>query len=116
MTKHLFALALAVGLASAWPFPESAPSAQQAAPPAQQPATVPAAAARGGPPVQGAEPDIPLVAQFDRNKDKQLDYAERTAAREYLAAHPELRRPARGGRINRTGAPGAKLTPADVKS
>ena len=55
------------------------------------------------------------MAQFDRNADKQLDYTERTAAREYLAAHPELRRPVRGGRINRTGSAGAKLTPADVK-
>jgi hypothetical protein len=53
-------------------------------------AAVPAVAARsqttsggrGGPPVQGAEEDIPLVARFDRNADKMLDYAERTAARE----------------------------------
>jgi hypothetical protein len=70
---------------------------------------------RGGPPVQGAEPDIALVAQFDRNGDKRLDRAERVPAREYMLAHPELRRPARGGRITRTGAPGAKLTDADVK-
>jgi hypothetical protein len=67
------------------------------------------------PPVQGAEEDIPLVARFDRNRDKRLDYAERTAAREYLAEHPELRKPARGGRVNRTGSPGPKVTPADVK-
>ena len=71
---------------------------------------------RGGAPVQGAEEDIPLVARFDRNGDKILDHAERTAAREYLAAHPELRRPTRGGRINRTGAPGVKLSPRDVRT
>ena len=32
---------------------------------------------RGGPPVQGAEEDIPLVARFDRNSDKLLDHDER---------------------------------------
>ena len=36
---------------------------------------------RGGPPVQGAEEDIPLVARFDRNGDKILDRDERMAAR-----------------------------------
>jgi hypothetical protein len=76
----------------------------------------PAPAGRGGPPVQGADPDIPLVAAFDRNGNKRLEYAERTAARAYLAAHPELRKPARGGRINRTGTPGTKLTPSDVQT
>jgi hypothetical protein len=84
-------------------------------PPAQSPQTPPAGAGRGGPPVQGAEPDIPLVARFDRNGDKRLDRSERTAAREYLAAHPELRRPARGNRLNRTGSAGAKVSPSDVK-
>jgi hypothetical protein len=69
----------------------------------------------GGPPVQGAEEDIPLVARFDRNADKMLSYDERVAAREYLTAHPELRRPASGRRITRTGSPGVKLTEADVK-
>lgn len=72
---------------------------------------------RGGPPVQGAEEDIPLVARFDRNGDKRLDYEERLAAREYLAAHPELRQPARGrGRNTRTGSPGPALSPADVRT
>ena len=108
MNTRLSALALAVTIASTWPLGDFTSSAQQQPAPPAQPA------GRGGPPVQGAEADIPLVAQFDRNADKQLDYAERTAAREYLAAHPELRKPARGGRINRTGSPGAKLTPADV--
>src|SRR6185503_15372287 len=69
------------------------------------------------PPVQGAEPDIPVLARFDRNGDKRLDYAERTAAREYLSAHPELRRPVRvGARSTRAGTPGAKLSQKDVKT
>ena len=72
---------------------------------------------RGGAPVQGAEPDIPVLARFDRNSDKRLDYAERTAAREYLTAHPELRRPVRAGARNtRVGTPGEKLSPKDVKT
>jgi hypothetical protein len=88
--------------------------AQQASPPAtpQTPA-----AGRGGPPVQGAEGDTPLVATFDRNGDARLDYAERTAAREHLAAHPELRRPIRSAARNtRTGTPGPALSPKDVKT
>jgi hypothetical protein len=116
MTKFLPVVALVWGSAFAWCFPDSAPAAQQTAPQVPLSATPPTPGARGGVPVQGAEPDIPLVSQFDRNKDKQLDSAERTAAREYLAAHPELRKPARGGRINRAGTPGVKLTPANVKS
>ena len=92
--------------------------AQQQATPATQTPQAPAAppAGRGGPPVQGAEPDIALVAAFDRNGNKRLEYAERTAAREYLTAHPELRKPPRGARVNRTGTPGPKLAPADVKA
>jgi hypothetical protein len=74
------------------------------------------AGGRGGAPVGGAEPDIPLVARFDKDGNHRLDYAERTAAREYLAAHPEMRRPARGGRNARTGSPGPKLAPKDVMS
>ena len=66
--------------------------------------------------MQGAEPDIPLVAAFARNGTKRLESAERTAAREYLAAHPELRKPVRGGKVNRTGTPGAKLTTSDVQA
>ena len=91
-------------------------SVQQAPPVARQ--TQPAQqSGRGGAPVQGAEPDIPILARFDRNGDKRLDHAERTAAREYLTAHPELRRPVRvGARSTRVGTPGAKLTPKDVKT
>ena len=65
--------------------------------------------------MQGAEEDIPLVARFDRDGNKRLDYAERTAAREYLTAHPELRPPARvGARSSRTGTPGPRVTPKDA--
>lgn len=71
---------------------------------------------RGGPPVGGAEPDIPLVQRFDKDGNTRLDYGERTAAREYLALHPELRPPARGGRNTRVGTPGPKTSPKDVKS
>lgn len=34
-------------------------------------------------------PELKLVNQFDRNGDQQLDSPERTAARAYLAQHPE---------------------------
>ena len=77
----------------------------------------PAPAGRGGAPVQGAEPDIPVLARFDRDRDKRLDHAERAAARQYLTAHPELRRPVRvGARNTRVGTPGAKLSLKDVKT
>ena len=56
----------------------------QQAPPVTPQTQPPAQSGRGGAPVQGAEPDIPVLARFDRNGDKRLDYAERTAAREYL--------------------------------
>jgi hypothetical protein len=71
---------------------------------------------RASPPVQGAEEDIPLVARFDRNGDKRLDHAERAPAREYLAAHPELRRPVRGAKLAKTGTPGPALAPGDVRT
>ena len=74
-----------------------------------------ALASQGGTPSQGAEPDIPLVTRFDTNRDKRLDYTERTAAREYLTAHPELRRPVRGGRLTKVGTPGPAVSPKDVK-
>jgi hypothetical protein len=71
---------------------------------------------RGGPPIQGAEEDIPLVGRFDRNGDKILDREERAAARQYLAEHPELRAPARGRRLTTVGTAGPKVTEADVKA
>jgi len=73
------------------------------------------AAARRGPPVQGTEQDLELVARFDVDGNERLDYAERAMAREYLAAHPELRAPARRRRSTRTGSPGPALSPADVE-
>jgi hypothetical protein len=83
-------------------------------PPATQ--TQAAGRGRGGPPVQGAEPDIALVERFDADGSKRLEYAERTAAREYLIAHPELRRTVRPPSMTRRGTPGPKLLPKDVSS
>jgi hypothetical protein len=74
----------------------------------------PAGGRAGGPPVQGAEPDIALVDRFDRDGDRRLDRGERDTARAYLAANPELRRPSRGARLDRAGSPGPRLTPAEV--
>jgi hypothetical protein len=69
----------------------------------------------GGPPVQGAEEDIPLLARFDRNGNKVLERAERDSARAYLAAHPDLRSPPRGRRLTKTGTPGVRLSDHDVQ-
>ena len=67
-------------------------------------------------PVQGAEADIELVDRFDRNGDRRLDRSERQSAREYLIAHPELRRPVRTGqRSTQVGTPGQKLAPSEVQ-
>jgi hypothetical protein len=88
------------------PTPQQPPSAQ----------TLPAGRGRGGVPVQGAELDIPLVERFDKDGNKRLDYAERTAARAYLAAHPELRRTVRPPSLTLRGSPGRKLAPKDVQS
>src|SRR5687768_15701469 len=109
-TRHGAAIAAGLLLAGAIAMAQQAP-APPAPPVTQDPA---GGRGRGGPPVQGAEEDLPLVARFDRNGDKRLDRAERIAAREYLAAHPELRRPAGRARITRTGSPGPALSPKDV--
>jgi hypothetical protein len=69
----------------------------------------------GGPPVQGAEEDIPLIRRFDRNGNKVLEREERDSARAYLVAHPELRTPPRGRRLTKVGTPGPRLTERDVK-
>jgi hypothetical protein len=107
--RHVVAIAAGLLLAG------SIPLAQQPAPPTATATQDPTAGrGRSGPPVQGAEEDLPLVAMFDRNADKRLDHAERTAAREYLSAHPEVRRPLPRPRITRTGTPGAALKAADV--
>lgn len=70
----------------------------------------------GGPPVQGAEEDIPLVGRFDRNGNKILERAERDSARAYLAAHPELRTPPRGRRLTKVGTPGPRVTEQEFKT
>jgi len=110
--RSVATLAIAASLTGAVLLTSGLSLAQEAAPPPTP--QRPAGGGSGGPPVQGAEEDIPLVARFDQDGDNLLDYIERTAAREYLAAHPELRRPARGRRSTRTGTPGARLSPGDV--
>jgi hypothetical protein len=107
-TTLVLTAAFAVGLGG---------SASQQTPSTTQLAQAQAPAGRGGAPVQGAEPDIPVRARFDRNDDKRLDRSERTAAREYLTAHPELRRPVRvGARSTQVGAAGPRLSPKDVRT
>jgi hypothetical protein len=88
-------------------------TSKQALPPQTQ---APPPSGRGGVPVQGAEPDLALVAKFDRNGDKRLDRVERDAAREFLTANPDLRRPTRGSRLPRAGSPGPALSPKDVRA
>jgi hypothetical protein len=90
--------------------------AQSAAPPAGR-------AGRGGPPVQGAELDVPLVKLFDKDTNGVLDWTERQGARQHLAANPHIRphgwaNAGRGGRANITsvGAPGQSLRPSNVRS
>jgi hypothetical protein len=60
----------------------------------------------------GLQQEVKLVERFDQNGDKRLDAAERRAARESLRGS--------GARLVRSGgiasvAPGARMTPADVK-
>lgn len=74
----------------------------------------PEAAARGGPPVQGAEPDLPLLARFDRNANGRLERAERDAARAWLRDNPSARPPMRGRQLPPTGQPGQRVAPSDV--
>src|SRR5215212_8951897 len=61
-----------------------------------------------------------IVAQFDKDGDKRLNTAERKAAREWLVTQPAGgfggRRGGFGGGAAEPTAPGAKLTPADVKT
>jgi hypothetical protein len=104
----LASLMMGGGVLAAWP-------ATQQAPPAPVTQTPPVAGGRGAP-VQGAEQDLPLVAKFDRDGNKILDYAERGAAREYLAANPALRRTTRTPSLTRTGTPGPRVSPKDVKT
>jgi len=60
-----------------------------------------------------------IVGQFDKDKNGRLDAAERSAAREWLAAQGGGQRGfggRRGGPGMATGSPGPKLTAAAVKS
>src|SRR5688572_17146278 len=82
---------------------------------AQTTPATPPATPRQGPAAQGAEPDVALLARFDRNNTKRLERAERDSARAYLAAHPELRPPMRGQKLPATGAPGPRILPRDVE-
>jgi hypothetical protein len=80
---------------------------------------------RFGPPPGGVQEDTKLVKQFDKDGDKRLNTVERRAAREFLqkekAEGRGPRRPGpRGGPFGESTteplAPGAKISPADVKS
>ncbi len=89
---------------------------------AQPPASGRGAGAPMGMP--GMQADRELVAQFDTDKNKRLDNAERKSAREWLAAQPAqgFGRGGPGGmrsggaNANQPITPGPRMTPADVKS
>jgi hypothetical protein len=79
----------------------------------------------GGPGGFGAPgPQVELVSKFDKDGNKRLDAAERTAAREYLAEEKAAGRgrrgPGGGGRRGNQNeeppSPGPKVSSADVKS
>ena len=84
----------------------------------------------GGPPGRGGfggmmQPETKLVTQFDKDGDKRLNVAERKAAREFLQKERAGGRGRRGpggrgfpGRNDNQAPPqpGAKVSPADVKS
>jgi spore coat protein CotH len=66
----------------------------------------------------GPPPELQIVAQFDKNKDKRLEADERKAAREWLATHGSMGRRGFGGRGGRgiePGTPGRALSPSDVR-
>lgn len=78
---------------------------------------------RGGMPgMPGMQEDRPLVAQFDRDKNKRLDASERKAAREWLASQPSQGfgrgpgggRPGGGAGVAVTAGPRLAIT--DVKA
>ena len=89
-------------------------AAQQGPPP---PGFGPGPGGMGGPGGPGGE--IKLVARFDKNGDNRLNTEERKAARAELAQNGGGRgfgRMGGGGELREPPAPGARLTPADVKS
>ncbi len=73
-----------------------------------------AAAPRGGPPVQGAEPDLALLQRFDQNRNGRLELAERDAARVWLRENPSARPAMRGRQLPATGTPGPRIAVGDV--
>ncbi|MGH9309428.1 MAG: CotH kinase family protein, partial [Vicinamibacterales bacterium] len=100
-------LAVAIAIAAVWATRVVSPPAAQAQGPR------PGGGRGFGPPQEQK-----IVDQFDVNKDKRLDAAERRSAREWLVANPVGRRGFggrgfRGGR--QPGTPGRALAPRDVK-
>ena len=77
---------------------------------------------RGG--FGGVQPDLKIVARFDKDGDKRLNAAERKAALEYMTGQGGRGGPGGGrGRIGgfrgggmAAGTPGPKLAPADVRA
>jgi len=105
-------------------FPDAPPPGEF---PRRPPGEGPGREGRGGfgPPPGGVQEDTKLVKQFDKDGDKVLNAVERRAAREFLqnekAEGRGPRRPGpRGGPFGESSseplAPGAKISPADVKS
>ena len=101
--------------------------AQTESPPAIPPAAAAQPAGPGQPGRSGApgpgrgpgtpQPEIKLLAQFDKDGDHLLNAAERKAAREYLTANPVPRRGGgRRGSPPEPPKPGEQLTTADVKT
>ena len=81
---------------------------------------------QGGPGMMGPnQGERPILAQFDKDKNKRLDAAERREARLWIESQPAQGGrmggrggpggPGRGG-MTATGAPGPKLTAANVKT
>jgi hypothetical protein len=67
-----------------------------------------------GAPVQGAEPDLALLARFDRNRNGRLERPERDAARQWLRDNPSARPAMRGRQLEPTGTPGPTVRLSDV--
>ena len=111
ITFRSFTLAAAVAAATTF----TPIAAQQGPPP--PPGFGPGPGGMGGPGGPGGE--IKLVARFDKNGDNRLNTEERKAARAELAQNGGGRgfgRMGGGGELREPPAPGARLTPAEVKS
>jgi len=75
-----------------------------------------------GGPGMGMGAERKILAQFDKDKNKRLDAAERSAARAWVESQPAMGPGGRGGRGGpgrgggmTPGTPGPKVTPAEVK-